>query len=57
MMTLWTGFKQQNSASNNKIGPNEEDRQVQAINAFQSFNDDYKLFVIVVFSKENEMHT
>jgi len=24
MMTLWTGFKQQNCASDNKIGPNEE---------------------------------
>jgi len=25
MMTLWTGFKQQNCASDNKIGPNEEE--------------------------------
>jgi len=26
-MTLWTGFKQQNCASDNKIGPNEENRR------------------------------
>jgi len=24
-MTLWTGFKQQNSASDETIGPNEEE--------------------------------
>jgi len=28
MMTLWTGFKQQNCASDNKIGPNEEEDQI-----------------------------
>jgi len=25
MMTLWTGFKQQNFASDESIGPNEEE--------------------------------
>jgi len=28
MMTLWTGFKQQNFASDDKIGPNEEELSV-----------------------------
>jgi len=28
MMTLWTGFKQQNFASDNTIGPNEEEATV-----------------------------
>jgi len=31
MMTLWTGFKQQNSPSDETIGPNEEDYTLKHI--------------------------
>jgi len=27
MMTLWTGFKQLHSTSDDKIGPNEEEKE------------------------------
>jgi len=30
-MTLWTGLKQQHSASDNTIGPTEEDQQAKLI--------------------------
>jgi len=33
MMTLWTGFKQQNFASDNKIGPNEQEDQEKIFGA------------------------
>jgi len=35
MITLWTGFKQQNCASENNIGPNEEEVVMRMFNIHQ----------------------
>jgi len=36
-MTLWTGFKPQNSASDETIGPNEEEELMKEIKIFEVF--------------------
>jgi len=38
MMTLWTGFKQQNFASDESIGPNEKRRSIVLISLDIVFN-------------------